>query len=52
MAVEAVSGRNTVALPVRREGKPRPSLRNAFTVWHAEPTRENVSKKWAMVSRI
>lgn len=31
--------------PVRRNGKPRPSFRNAFTVWHAEPTRKKVSKK-------
>jgi hypothetical protein len=52
MAVEAVNGRKTVTLPRSRDGKPSPSLRNAFTVWHAEPTRENVSKKWAMVSRI
>ena len=45
IAVEAVSGRNTVVPPMRREGKLRPSLRNTFTVWQAEPTRENVSKK-------
>jgi hypothetical protein len=45
IAVEAVNGRNTVVPPVRRDGKPRPSLLKTFTVWHAEPTRKNVSKK-------
>ena len=40
MAVEAVNGRNTVALPRSRDGKPRPSLRNAFTAWHAFPPLE------------
>jgi hypothetical protein len=28
-----------------RDGKTRPRFRNAFPVWLAEPTRENVSKK-------
>src|SRR5580704_19329661 len=52
IAVETVSGRNTVAPPVRLDGNPRPSFRKVFTVWHAEPTREYVSKKWTIVSRI
>ena len=48
IAVDAVSGRKTVD---RRRGveteNTRPSFRNTFTVWLAEPTREKVSKKWA-----
>ena len=46
IAVEAVSGRKIVASPLRkREGNRRPSFRNPFTVWLADPTRTNVAKK-------
>ena len=34
----------------KSSGKPSASFRNTLTVWLAEPTRANVSKKWAIVS--
>ncbi|MET4519960.1 hypothetical protein ABIB81_009318 [Bradyrhizobium sp. I1.7.5] len=42
--------KTVVWLLSRREGNRSASLRKALTVWHAETTRENVSKKWAIVS--
>jgi hypothetical protein len=49
IVVDAVSGRKTVASPLRRrEGKPRLACRNTFTVWLAEPTCANVAK-WSLV---
>ena len=45
-AIAEVSGRKITptAGVRRREGKRRPSSRNALTVWCAEPTRAKVSK--------
>jgi hypothetical protein len=50
MAVDAVSGRNTVCVSCSREGNGRPLARNALTVCDADPTRAEVSKKWVIVS--
>ena len=44
-SMRSVAERPIVSLLRRREGNRRPSFRKTLTVWHAEPTRENVSKK-------
>jgi hypothetical protein len=45
MTVQDVSGRKIIFELRKRDGKQRHWLRNALTVWWAEPTRKNVSKK-------
>ncbi len=45
IAVDAVSGRNSVSPLCRRDGNNWSSLRKILTVWEADPRRENISKK-------